>query len=60
MGIRNLSMPSMQNIHQSGWFGKLITNCWSAPLSYCFQLSQLIEKNYFYKNTVFTCKKKIY
>ena len=30
------SMSTMQNILQLGWFCKLITSCWSAPLPYCF------------------------
>ena len=47
MGIRNLSMPTMQNICQSGWLCKLITSCWSPPLRYCFKYFQLIEKNVF-------------
>ena len=49
MDTRNLSMPTMQNIRQSGWFCKLITSsCWSTLLPKSFD-----------KNTVYICKKKL-
>ena len=34
--LEDLSMPTMQNIRESGWFCKLITSYWSPLLPYCF------------------------
>ena len=40
MVSRNLSVPTMQVMRQSGWFCKLIIPCWRPLLPYCFKDSQ--------------------
>ena len=56
--LKNLSMPTMQNILQSGWFCKLIASCWSPLLPYCFCRIVFSIKSFF-KDTVCIYKKNL-
>ena len=44
---KNLSILTMQDMHLSCWFFKLITFCWRPLLPYCFKYSKWIEKKQF-------------
>ena len=59
MGTRNLSMPTMQNICQSGWFCKLNNVLLESTVA-LFLVFSVNTKNQkkIYKNTVYICKKK--
>ena len=62
MGTRNLSMPTMQNICQSGWFCKLnnVLLESTVALFLVFSVNTKNQKNFIRTLFIFVKKKKIY